>query len=111
MIVKEIDPKKIEKLLQREDFLLFIKSEHCYFCKTLFDKFKQLSEDISAKIRVYIVNVSKHRDWGIENRITSVPQIWIYRDGKKVYEHIGDTESVEELENIISTHFDFSFFG
>lgn len=102
--MKIIKPSDIEKLSQREDFVLVITSDHCYFCKTLENKFRQLPKELLSKIKVYKINVTEQREWRIDNNIISVPRIWIFRDGKRVHEHIGDVDSVDDLENLLITH-------
>ena len=57
-------------------------------------------EELSSNYKICKINVDEERELAMENKIVSIPTVFIYKDGKLVNKFIG-YKTKEEIEDLL----------
>ena len=72
----------------------------CGPCKVLAPLFQQLSEEFGGKASFRTVDVDQESDFATQNKVSSIPTIIIFKNGKEVQRHIGVKPKATYISNL-----------
>ncbi|MDR1448120.1 MAG: thioredoxin [Candidatus Ancillula sp.] len=100
MATISVDPKELEELAKgAKTVIVDFWAPWCGPCRHFGPLFEQVSEQHTDTVFVK-VNVDEYQSFAAENAIMSIPTIWIFKDGKKVYNKPGSL-NFSQLEELL----------
>lgn len=74
----------------------------CGPCKTMNPILEQFSKEL-PQVKVVKIDVDKHKPLAREYKIKAIPTLFLFKDGKKVWEYTGVVES-DELKKVVGKY-------
>lgn len=87
--VKELTSEEFESVIGDGITLVDFWAEWCYPCRMQGPILDKVADRIGEKARVCKVNVDENREVAIQQGITGIPALFIFKDGEKVREFVG----------------------
>ena len=89
-----------EVLKSEKPFLLDFWATWCGPCKMLAPIMEELSEEMAGQVEFYNADTDENMDLALANKVTSIPALFLLRDGQIVDRMIG-FQSKQALKNWI----------
>ena len=93
----EITYDEYEEMVKNDDaFIVIIERTGCSYCQM----YMPLMEEVAKEAKVYKVNVDENEDLALEYRISSIPCVIVFKDGKEIERSIG-LKTKEEILKMV----------
>ena len=73
----------------------------CAPCVGMLPMLEDLAKDYHDKFKLFLVNFERNRRLADEQNVRSIPHLILFRDGKKIWEKVGETNR-EELMGVMN---------
>ena len=93
-----------EVLEQTKLVLVDFWAEWCGPCKQIAPTLEELAEKYSENLAVCKVDVDANRELALQDNVSSIPSLMIFKNGEMVDSLIGAV-SLEELEDLVTRNF------
>ena len=98
----ELSSKEYESIISAEGYVLVdYYAPWCAPCRRMLPMVEELSKTHPDKFKLLTVDFDQNRLLAKEQKIASVPYLFVFKDGKKIWEKNGET-SKEELMEILN---------
>ncbi|MDU7115574.1 MAG: thioredoxin family protein, partial [Peptoniphilus harei] len=87
---------------QRAAIIIF-GAERCSHCEPLMEVMQVLLEEEFREVSCYYMDLDKNKDFAEKNEIFQLPRVSFYKEGKKVYEFLGE-KSYDEIAELIEKY-------
>ena len=95
--VPELTPQKFEDFIKGDIALIDFFAEWCTPCLTMAPILDELSNKFKDKIKFGKVNIKGNEELAQKFKITSIPNLILFKEGKLIEQVVG-SKSFEELE-------------
>ena len=95
--VQELTPHAFEDFIKEGTVLIDFFAEWCTPCLTMAPIIDELSDKFKGKIKFGKVNIEGNEELAQKFKITSIPNLILFKEGKLI-EQIAGSRSFEELE-------------
>ena len=93
--------EQFQKLLEENQFVFVdFFAEWCGPCKMMSPIVEQFDEEIRSSVKVCKIDVDKNQDLAQAYRITSIPTLMLFKDGKVVDAQVG-YRSLQNLHEMV----------
>jgi thioredoxin 1 len=100
MATVKADPSEIEKLAaENKAVIVDFWAPWCPPCRAFGPLFEQLSREYTETLFLK-VNVDDYPEFASANSISSIPTIWAFKDGEKIYDKPG-TLNISQLKALL----------
>ena len=98
----ELSSKDYETIISAEGYVLVdFYAPWCGPCRKMLPMVEDLAKTNSGKFKLLTVDFDQNRLLAKEQKITSVPYLAVYKDGKKIWDRNGEATS-EELREVLN---------
>ena len=103
-MIKISTKEQFDKLINNEK-LVFVDfyAEWCGPCKMMAPIVEQFEESVKGEVKVCKVNIDENQDLAQQYRLTSIPTLMLFKDGKVVEMAIG-YRSLANLNDMVEKH-------
>ena len=104
--MKELNKKNFEEEVLESDKVVLVDfwSPSCEPCKDLITHVEKLEKKYGEDIKFTSLDITKARRLAIRQKILSMPEIAIYKEGEKIESVIGEEATAESVEELIEKH-------
>lgn len=102
---EQLTDKNFEEKLKNKNAIVDFYAVWCPPCKVLNKRLQAFDKIKTEDITIYKVNIDKYRDLAIANKISQLPSLVYFKNGKALKKIVG-IQSVEELKNSSNKIFD-----
>ncbi len=99
--VPELTPHEFEDFIKEDAVLIDFFAEWCMPCLTMAPIIDELSDKFKGKIKFGKVNIKGNEELAQKFKITSIPNLVLFKEGKPI-EHVVGSRSFEELEEMLN---------
>lgn len=88
MAVNKINPDDLESLSNENSIVVVdFWAPWCGPCRAFGPLFEQVSNETDGFFAK--VNIDEYEDFALKNGISSIPTVWVFKNGKKIYSNPG----------------------
>ena len=99
-MVHKIEQNNMQDALKAKVAVVDFSATWCGPCKMLAPIMEELSEEMAGQVEFYNADTDENRDLALANKVTSIPALFLLRDGQIVDRMIG-FQSKQALKNWI----------
>ena len=99
-MVKKIEQNNMQDALNAKVAVVDFSATWCGPCKMLAPIMEELSEELAGQVEFYNADTDENMDLALANKVTSIPALFLLRDGQIVDRMIG-FQSKQALKNWI----------
>ena len=99
-MVHKIEQNKMQDALKAKVAVVDFSATWCGPCKMLAPIMEELSEEMAGQVEFYNADTDENMDLALANKVTSIPALFLLRDGQIVDRMIG-FQSKQALKNWI----------
>ena len=99
-MVHKIEQNNMQDALKAKVAVVDFSATWCGPCKMLAPIMKELSEEMAGQVEFYNADTDENMDLALANKVTSIPALFLLRDGQIVDRMIG-FQSKQALKNWI----------
>lgn len=99
-MVHKIEQNNMQDALKAKVAVVDFSATWCGPCKMLAPIMEELSEEMAGQVEFYNADTDENMDLALENKVTSIPALFLLRDGQIVDRMIG-FQSKQALKNWI----------
>ena len=99
-MVHKIEQNNMQDALKAKVAVVDSSATWCGPCKMLAPIMEELSEEMAGQVEFYIADTDENMDLALANKVTSIPALFLLRDGQIVDRMIG-FQSKQALKNWI----------
>lgn len=104
--MKELNKENFEKEVLKSDRIVLVDfwSPSCGPCKDLITHVEKLEQEYGKEVKFTSLDITKARRLAIRQKILSIPEIAIYKEGEKLESVIGEEATAESVEKLIEKY-------
>lgn len=104
--MEELNKKNFEEEVLESDKVVLVDfwSPSCDPCKDLIPHVEKLEKEYSGSIKFTSLDITKARRLAIRQKILSIPEVAIYKEGEKIGSVIGEEATAESVEELIKKY-------
>lgn len=99
-MVHKIEQNNMQDALRAKVAVVDFSATWCGHCKMLAPVMEELSEEMAGQVEFYNADTDENMDLALANKVTSIPALFLLRDGQIVDRMIG-FQSKQALKNWI----------
>ena len=99
-MVHKIEQNNMQDALKAKVAVVDFSATWCRTCKMLAPIMEELSEEMAGQVEFYNADTDENMDLALANKVTSIPALFLLRDGQIVDRMIG-FQSKQALKNWI----------
>lgn len=99
-MVHKIEQNNMQDALKAKVAVVDFSATWCGSCKMLAPVLEELSEEMAGQVEFYNADTDENMDLALANKVTSIPALFLLRDGQIVDRMIG-FQSKQALKNWI----------
>ena len=91
-MVHKIEQNNMQDALKAKVAVVDFSATWCGPCKMLAPIMEELSEEMAGQVEFYNADTDENMDLALANKVTSIPALFLLRDGQIVDRMIGGTQ-------------------
>ena len=99
-MVHKIEQNNMQDALKAKEAVVDFSATWCGHCKMQAPVMQELSEEMAGQVEFYNADTDENMDLALANKVTSIPALFLLRDGQIVDRMIG-FQSKQALKNWI----------
>jgi len=104
-ISKGMSMEEFQKILKTDKLVLVdFFATWCGPCKEMEPSFEELKSEMADKLIIVRINVEENKDLTQQMKVDDIPALFLYKNGKSVWNSIGFTTKDEMVKQINLAH-------